>query len=303
MNENSLQVAITGASGLIGRPLCTALEAAGHQPIKVVRRGPRSDEIGWKPSEGSIDAAAFEGLDAVVNLAGEPIVPKRWSDAYRKRLVESRTKGTALIANTLVDAKNGPKRFLNASAIGYYGNRGSEQLDESSEPGSGFLVELVKQWEAAAQPAIDAGISTAFLRTGIVLSPNGGALKKMLPLFKLGLGGRFGSGDQYMSWITLNDQVNAIIHLLESDGEGPFNLTAPNPVTNSQLTKALSRVLKRPALLPVPEFGPKLLFGTEAAQAILFDSARIYPKALQADGYSFQQPEIEMALRKVLKRD
>lgn len=287
---------------MIGTALVRALKTAGHQPIKVVRDAPKSDEIGWKPSEGSIDASGFEGIDAVVNLAGEPIAPKRWNDAYRERLVKSRTDGTTLIARTMVDAQNGPRRLLNASAIGYYGDRGDESLDESSAPGSGFLAELCQKWEAAAQPAIDGGISTAFLRTGIVLHPKGGALQKLLPLFKVGLGGKFGSGDQYMSWITLNDEVGAIVHLLSSGGEGPFNMTAPNPVTNSTLTSTLGRVLRRPSLLPVPEFGPKLLFGEEAAQAILFDSAKIYPKALQADGYSFKQPEIEMGLRAVLNK-
>lgn len=287
---------------MIGTALVRALKAAGHQPIKVVRDAPKSDEIGWKPSEGSIDASGFEGIDAVVNLAGEPIAPKRWNDSYRERLVKSRTDGTTLIAKTMVDAQNGPKRLLNASAIGYYGDRGDESLDESSAPGLGFLAELCQKWEAAAQPAIDGRISTAFLRTGIVLHPKGGALQKLLPLFKVGLGGKFGSGSQYMSWITLDDEVGAIMHLLSSDGEGPFNMTAPNPVTNSTLTNTLGRVLRRPSLLPVPEFGPKLLFGEEAAQAILFDSAKIYPKALQADGYSFKQPEIEMGLRAVLDK-
>lgn len=286
---------------MIGTPLVQALRAAGHQPVKVVRSAPRSDEIGWKPSEGSIDAGAFEGLDVVVNLAGEPIKPKRWNDAYRSRLVKSRTEGTSLIAKTLLEAQNGPKRLLNASAIGYYGDRGNESLDETSSPGEGFLAELCQKWEAAALPAIDGGISTALLRTGIVLHPKGGALQKMLPLFKVGLGGKFGSGSQYMSWITLDDEVHAIMHLITSNGEGPFNLTAPNPVTNSQLTSALGTVLKRPTFLPVPEFGPKLLFGEEAAQAILFDSAKIFPRATQADGYSFKHPEIELGLKAVLK--
>ncbi len=301
-NTESLQVAITGASGMIGRPLVRALTEAGHQPIKVVRSAPKSDEIGWKPAEGSIDAAAFEGLDAVVNLAGEPIAPKRWNDAYRSRLVKSRTDGTALIAKTLMEANNGPKRLLNASAIGFYGDRGDEPLDETSARGDGFLAELCQKWEDSAQPAIDAGISTAFLRTGIVLHPKGGALQKLLPLFKIGLGGKFGSGKQIMSWITLDDEVGSIMHLLTSGGEGPFNLTAPNPISNSQLTSALSRVLKRPAILPVPAFGPKLIFGEEAAQALLFDSAKIYPKATQADGYRFKHPEIEAGLRSLLRK-
>jgi uncharacterized protein (TIGR01777 family) len=287
---------------MIGTPLVAALKAAGHQPIRVVRRPPKADEIQWDPASDKIDAAGLEGIDAVVNLAGQPLAPKRWNDAYRKEIVDSRVKGTTLIAKTLAGAQNGPKRLLNGSAIGIYGDRGDELLDESSSPGTGFVADLVQKWEAATQPAIEAGISAAMLRTGIVLHPKGGALQKLLPLFKLGLGGKFGSGRQYMSWITLADEVDAIVHLLTSQATGPFNLTAPNPATNLQLTKTLGKVLRRPTIMAVPEFAPKLIVGPDTAQAMLFDSARILPKAIQADGFSFKQPEIETALRHVLKR-
>ncbi len=287
---------------MIGTPLVAALKAAGHVPIRVVRRSPKSGEIQWNPAEGKIDAAGFEGIDAVVNLAGQPLAAKRWNEAYRKLIVDSRVNGTTLIAKTLATAQNGPKRLLNGSAIGIYGDRGSELLDESSELGTGFLADVVQKWEAATAPAIEAGISTAMLRTGIVLHPKGGALQKLLPLFKLGIGGKFGSGRQYMSWITLSDEVDAIVHLLTSEASGPVNLTAPNPTTNSELTRALGKVLRRPTVLAVPEFGPKLVIGAQTAQAMLFDSAKVQPKAIQADGFSFKQPEIEMALRHVLKR-
>lgn len=287
---------------MIGTPLVAALKAAGHEPIRVVRRAPKSDEIQWSPSEGKIDAAAFEGLDAVVNLAGQPLAPKRWSEAYRKLIVDSRVDGTTLISKTLAEAKNGPERLVNGSAIGIYGDRGDELLDESSKPGEGFVADLVQKWEAATQPAIEAGISTAMIRTGIVLHPKGGALQKLLPLFKVGLGGKFGSGQQYMSWITLSDEVDAIIHLLSSHATGPFNLTAPNPSTNAELTSALGKVLRRPTIFTVPTFAPKLVVGPQTAQALLFDSAKIMPRAIQADGFSFKQPEIEMALRHVLNK-
>lgn len=294
-----MDVVVSGSSGLIGRALIPALSAAGHRPIRLVRAEPAAgrDEVRWQPAEGRIDRASLEGVGAVIHLAGAGIGDKRWNAAYKQILVRSRTQSTELLATTLAGLERKPQCLLSGSAIGFYGNRGDEILTEQSAPGQGFLTQLTIDWEASAQPAIDAGIRTMFLRTGIVLSADGGALAKMLPLFKLGLGGRFGSGRQYLSWIALDDEVGAIVHLLASVVNGPVNLTAPNPVTNASFTKALGSVLGRPTLLPVPALGPKLLLGSEMAQSLLFDSQRVQPEELKADGYPFAHSDIESGLR------
>lgn len=299
-----MDVVITGSSGLIGSALVLGLEQAGHRPIKMVRTEPRSgaDEIRWDPSTGEIDSESLDGVGAVVHLAGAGIGDRRWNEKYRTLLVESRTSGTSLLASTLAGLNSPPRTFLSGSAIGFYGDRGSEQLTEQSDGGVGFLADLVKKWEASAQSAIDAGIRTVFLRTGIVYTPKGGALKKLLPLFKLGLGGRFGAGDQYLSWITLDDEIGAILHLLEADVRGPVNLTSPHPVTNAELTRVLGAVLSRPTLLNVPAFGPRLLLGREMADALLFESANIVPHVLLDAGYEFRHPDLETGLRAILGR-
>lgn len=300
-----MDIAVTGSSGLIGSRLMTRLREEGHRPIAVVRRTPKAgaDEIEWQPAKGTIDATSFEGVDGVVNLAGAGIGDKRWNDTYKKLLVTSRTDSTTLLAATLAGLDKPPAVLLSGSAIGYYGNRGTEELTESSAPSDDFLATLCVEWEAAAQPAVDAGIRTAFLRTGIVLTPDGGALAKMLPLFKMGVGGRFGGGKQYMSWITIDDEVDAIISLLANDVSGPVNLTAPNPVTNGDFVAALGQALGRPTLFPVPPFGPKLLLGGEMAQALLFDSQRVLPTVLQGAGYDFHHHEVEAGLRSILSRE
>ncbi|MEM9892238.1 MAG: TIGR01777 family oxidoreductase [Actinomycetota bacterium] len=300
-----MDIAVTGSSGLIGTRLMARLREEGHRPIAVVRRAPKAgaDEIEWQPAAGTIDAASLEGVDAVINLAGAGIGDKRWNDAYRKLLVTSRIDSTSLLAETLAGLDKAPSVLLSGSAIGYYGNRADEELTEASSPGDDFLAELCVDWEAAAKPAVDASIRTAYLRTGIVLTPDGGALAKMLPLFKLGVGGRFGAGRQYMSWITLDDEVEAIIALLTNDVSGPVNLTAPGPVTNADFTAALGRALGRPTLFPVPAFGPKLLRGGDMAQALLFDSQRVLPTVLQNAGYGFHHAEIEAGLRAVIGRE
>lgn len=294
-----MDVVITGSSGLIGRALIPALTGAGHRPIRMVRREPRAgrDEIRWDPAAGQIDAPSLEGVGGVINLAGAGIGDKRWNDDYRRLLVTSRTDGTRLLATTLAALQTPPSVLLSGSAIGWYGDRGDEVLTEASPVGRGFLPDLCVEWEAAAAPATEAGIRTAFLRTGIVLTAKGGALGKLLPLFRFGLGGKMGSGRQHMSWITLADEVGAIVHLLTRTASGPVNLTAPNPVTNAELTRALASVLHRPALVPVPPFGPKLLLGSEMAQNLLFDSQRVLPEVLKADGYDFTHAEIEAGLR------
>lgn len=296
-----MDIAISGSSGLIGTALIPALTAAGHRPVRLVRRpASGADEIAWDPARGQIDAASLEGIGAVVHLAGAGIGDRRWTDAYKREILESRTVSTALLAGTLASLQRPPSVFLSGSAIGFYGASATETFTERSPHGSGFLAEVCVAWEAAAAPAVDAGIRTAFLRTGIVLSPAGGALRKQLPLFKLGLGGRFGSGRQWQSWISIDDEVGAIVHLLGSSVAGPVNLTAPNPVTNGEFAKTLARVLRRPAVFPVPRFAPALLLGGELADNLLFTGQRVLPEVLTADGYPFRHPELEDGLRALL---
>ncbi|MEA3018531.1 MAG: uncharacterized protein QOI47_55, partial [Actinomycetota bacterium] len=283
-----LDIAITGSTGLIGSALAVSLRAGGHRVRPIVRRAAGA------PDEISIDHLDLTGVDAVVNLGGEGIADKRWSDEQKHRIIDSRREGTRRIAEAIASTDRKPV-LLSGSAIGYYGNRGDEVLTEASGSGSGFLTDVCLAWEAAAQPAIDAGARVAFLRTGIVLAPHGGALGKLLPLFKLGLGGRMGSGRQWMSWITLDDEVAAITHLLTAEVSGPVNLTAPNPVTNAELGKTLGRVLHRPSVLPTPAFGPRLLLGRELAASLLFDSQRVVPARLVESGFAHEHPQLEGA--------
>ncbi|WP_394936391.1 TIGR01777 family oxidoreductase [uncultured Ilumatobacter sp.] len=305
-----MRVAITGSSGLVGTALMTHLESVGHTPVRVVRREASDNEISWSPN-GTADqeaavadlAAQLEGIDAVVHLAGAGIGDKRWSDDYKRVLVESRTKGTALLANAIAACSNGPKVLLSGSAVGVYGARGDEDLDETSTPGTGFLADLTVEWEQCTEPATAAGVRVVFLRTGIVLSAKGGALKKQLPLFKLGAGGTIGSGEQWWSWISIDDEVRAITHLLTGDIAGPVNLTAPQPTTQADFANTLGSVLKRPTFLPTPKFGPKLLLGSELAENLLFTGQKVFPQILQDDaGFTFEHPDLETALRAVLGR-
>lgn len=295
-----MKVAITGSSGLIGTALRSALRSQGHTPVPVVRSAPSAGEISWDPAAGVMNPADLVGIDAVVNLAGAGIGDERWTPARKELIISSRVNATTLLATTMAGLDGGPQVLLSGSAIGFYGNRGDEELDETSPAGDGFLPQICLAWEAAAQVAVDAGIRTAFLRTGIVLSDDGGALAKMLLPFKLGVGGRLGRGDQYMSWISIDDEVAAIIHLLTANVSGPVDLTAPAPVTNQTFTKALGRELGRPTLLPIPAIGPRLLLGKELAQALLYDSARVLPTALSASGYQFRHLTIDVALAAIL---
>lgn len=298
-----MKILITGASGLIGRALSAELRSQGHTVIAAVRRAPRSDaEVEWNPAAGVLAPSAFDGVDAVVHLAGAGIGDKRWSDAYKREILESRTKSTALLATTMASLASKPSVFLSGSAIGIYGVRGDESLDENASLGDGFLADVCKQWEAAAEPARAAGIRTVYLRTGIVLSREGGALKKQLPIFKLGAGGKFGNGKHWQSWISITDEVRAIIHLLTSQLSGPVNLTAPEPVTNARFTKELGSALSRPTVLPIPSFGPKLLLGSELANALLFTGQRVIPGALTRDGFVFQHQTLDVALSALLKK-
>ena len=297
-----MKIVISGASGLIGTQLVAKLSSSGHEVVRLVRRSPKPGEIQWNPKSGTLDAAALEGVDAVIHLSGAGIGDKRWTDGYRKEILDSRTATTALLATTMASLSRKPSVFLSGSAIGIYGARNDEQLTEVSTHGTGFLAEVCEQWEAAAKPAVDAGIRTVYLRTGIVLSPKGGALKKLLPLFKLGVGGKFGNGKQWQSWISIDDEIGAIEHLLTANVSGAVNLTAPNPVTNAEFTKVLASVLKRPAIVPVPTFAPKILLGGELADALLFTGQRVIPAALNASGYMFKHTTIESAFRSLLSK-
>ena len=297
-----MKIVISGASGLIGTQLVTTLKSSGHEVVQLVRRSAAAGQIMWDPKSGKLDPASLEGCDAVIHLSGAGIGDKRWSDAYRKEILDSRTATTSLLANTIASLQRKPSVFLSGSAIGIYGARGDEQLTETSAHGTGFLADVCKQWEAAAKPAIDAGVRTVFLRTGIVLSPKGGALKKLLPLFRLGVGGKFGNGKQWQSWISMDDEVASIIHLLTANVSGAVNLTAPQPVTNAEFTKVLARVVKRPAIVPVPTFAPKILLGGELADALLFTGQRVMPQALTASGYVFKHSTLESALRSLLTK-
>lgn len=297
-----MKIIVTGASGLIGKPLVKVLRKHGHEVVQLVRRTAQANESQWNPATGQINASVIDGADAVIHLSGAGIGDRRWTAKYKQELLESRTKTTALLASTIANSAKKPSVFLSGSAIGIYGPRGDEELTEQSSSGSSFLADICKQWEAAAKPAVDAGVRTVYLRTGIVLTPLGGALKKQLPLFKLGLGGKFGDGRAWQSWISLDDELAAIEYLLTANISGAANLTAPNPVTNAEFTNSMARTLKRLAILPIPKFGPKLLLGGELADALLFTGQRVMPIELQKSGFTFQHQTIDIALRALLNK-
>ena len=299
-----LHVAVTGASGLIGSALTRRLTADGHRVSPVVRRQAGPGEINWDPAGGRLEPKDLEGLDAVVHLAGEN-VGVRWTASRKARIRESRVRGTRLLAEALTRTSRRPAVLVSASAIGIYGNRGDEVLTESSAPATGddFLASVSRDWENAAGPARAAGIRVVHPRFGVVLSPAGGALKKMLWPFRLGLGGRIGSGTQWMSWISIDDVAGALLHLIRTASlSGPVNLTAPAPVRNRDFTRALGRVLSRPALLPVPAPALRLVLG-EMADATLLASARVRPDRLLGSGYQFVHPDLDTALRQMLRPD
>ncbi len=298
-----MQIGITGSSGLIGTALSEHLAELGHVAVPIVRREAGTGEISWDPGAERLEARDLEPLDAVVHLAGAGIGDKRWTDAYKQVLLDSRVDSTTLLAERMAELGDAaPRTLISGSAIGYYGDRDDEVLDEGSSLGDGFLADICRRWELSTKPAEAAGIRVAHIRTGIVLSADGGALKKMLPLFKLGAGGRFGNGRQWMSWISITDQVRAIAHLLTSDVSGPVNLTAPEPCQNKVFADTLGDVLNRPTFVPVPSFGPKLLLGSELADALLFNGQRVHPEVLGGDGFEFEHPTLEQALRAVLER-
>lgn len=298
-----LVVAISGASGLVGRQLRAFLSTGGHRVRPMVRgSSTESDAIRWEPGTGSIDAEALEGVDAVVHLAGESIA-SRWTAAKRKRVLESRVRGTDLLARTLASLRRPPKAFVSASAVGFYGSRGEERISEDAAPGKGFLADVCTRWEAAARPAIDAGIRTVHLRIGMVLAADGGALGALLRPFSLGLGGQVGSGRQGMSWIALDDLLAAILHAIrQEDLAGPVNATAPNPVDNREFGRTLGRVLRRPAIVPLPAIAVRALFG-EMGRELLLGGAFVKPAALERSGFRFDFPILEHALRFQLWRE
>ncbi len=295
-----MRVAITGSSGLIGTALRKALAERGDDVVRVVRSNPGPNDIVWDIDAGTIDTAGLEGIDAIVHLAGEGIGEKKWSDEQKAKIYDSRIDGTTLLSNALAELTNKPSVYVCGSAMGIYGDRGDEKMTEDSAPGTGFLADLTIAWEAAAKPAVDAGIRTAFIRTGIVLSAEGGALKEQLPFFKLGIGGKIGNGKQYWSWITITDHVNAMLYIIDGDLSGPVNLAGPNPSTNAEFTKALGKALGRPTFLPTPRPAVELRLGKECAKALLYDSTRVIPHVLNESDFTFEHPTIEAALAAVL---
>ncbi len=300
-----LTVAISGASGMIGTSLTHFLTSGGHRVLPMVRRRDQAegDAIYWNPSTDEIDADALARADAVVHLAGASIADGRWTDARKKSITESRTRGTALIARTLARLTEGPRVLVQSSGVDYYGDRGDERLDESSAPGKrGVLAGVTRAWEAASRPAEDAGVRVVRMRQGAVLSSEGGALARMLTPFKMGVGGRLGSGKQYFSWIDEDDLLGVILHALYDDSlRGAVNAVAPNPLTNAAFTDALGRALGRPTLLPVPALALKALFG-EMAEELLIEGQRVLPKALEASGFQWFYEGVEDSLRFQLGR-
>ncbi len=298
-----MRIAVSGSTGLIGSALLPRLRADGHDVVRLVRSAPKgTDEVRWDPAAGTIDANALAGIDGAVHLAGEGIGTKRWSDEQKAKILDSRVKGTRLLAETMAALDPKPSVLVSGSGIGYYGLRGDEILTETSSRGSGFLADVCQQWESATAPAEQAGIRTVHLRTGIVLSGKGGALGKVLPIFKLGLGGKLGRGDQWWSWISLDDEVGLISHLLTSDISGPVNACSANPATNAQITKAIGKVLGRPTVLPVPKFALGLVMGGGLTEEVILAGQRALPTVAEKSGYTFTHPDLDGALRSVLAK-
>jgi uncharacterized protein len=299
-----MRVLVSGSSGLIGSALTKRLVASGHGVSRLVRSADRAGEDAflWDPSEGRVDQAALAGVDAVVHLAGETIAG-RWTDAKKRRIRKSRIDGTSLLSEAIAASDSRPAVFVCASAVGFYGDRGDEELTEESSTGDGFLAGVVVEWEAATEPAARAGVRVVNIRSGEVLSREGGSLAALLTPFRLGLGGPLGGGRQYTSWISIDDEVRAIEHALTTEGlEGPVNLVSPHPVTNREFAKTLGRVLRRPAVLPTPLAPLKLIYRSEFVREVLLFSTRARPAKLLANGYRFEHTELEGALTDLLRR-
>lgn len=298
-----MDIIVSGSHGFIGSALVPALAAAGHRARRLVRGSAGEGEVAWDPDAGTIDDAALAGVEGVVHLAGVGIGDKRWTPEQKERIRGSRVIGTGLLVKALAGLPTPPRVLVSGSAVGYYGDRGDEVLTEASSPGDGFLAEVVRAWEDATAPAADAGIRVVHLRSGVVQSPGGGALKKQLPMFKLGVGGPLGNGRQWVSWITLEDEVAAIVHLLGDDSlDGPVNATAPEPVTSAGLARALGKALHRPAVLPVPKAALSLVVGRQMADEMVTASQRVVPARLAAAGFTFRHPEVGAAMVALLGR-
>lgn len=297
-----MRVAVSGSTGLVGSELASYLSAGGHEVVRLVRRDPAAGEnaVRWDPRKREIDAAGLEGVDAIVHLSGENIATGRWTAARKAAIRDSRVEGTRILSEALAALSRPPRTLLCASAIGYYGDRGGDRTTEDAPPGKGFLPGVCREWEAASEAAERKGIRVVHLRIGMVLSPKGGALSRMLPMFRSGLGGVLGNGRQYVSWIALDDLLDVVLHVLQHEElRGPVNAVTPHPVTNRELTEALGNVLSRPTPFPVPAFVLRLAMG-EMADALLLSSARVAPRRLEETGYRFRFPEVRAALRHLL---
>jgi uncharacterized protein len=297
-----VRVAVS-AAGAVGAELVAELGRRGHEVTRLVPGGAGAGEAAWDPDAGAIDSAGLDGLDAVVHMGGVPVIDRRWSPGRKRAMLDSRLRGTGLLARTLARLPSPPAVLVSYSAVSFYGDRGDEVLTEASECGLGFLPEVAALWEGATRPAADAGIRVVNARSGVVLTPTGGVLKKLLPAFRLGLGGTVGTGRQWMSWVSVADEVAALVHIL-GDGalRGPVNVSSPNPVTNAEFTTTLARVLGRPAVLPVPTAALKAVFGRQMTEELLLGSQRALPAALLARGFEFTTPHLEGALRRILGR-
>lgn len=297
-----MKIAVTGSHGLIGEALCKHLSGQGHIVARIIRASnSASGDIHWNPADGSIESDKLNGVDAVIHLAGENIASHRWTAEQKQKIKESRIRGTKLLADTICGLEKKPEVVVSGSAIGFYGDRGSETLTESSNVGSGFLADVCREWEEAIAPVAAAGVRVVNARTGVVLSTKAGALNKMLPIFQLGGGGNIGDGRQYMSWISLDDEIKALeFALTHSSVSGPINLVAPNPVTNAEFTAVLGSVLHRPAFVPLPAFAAKIILG-EMADELLLSSQKCQPTKLQSAGYQFEYPDLKEALSTTLQ--
>ncbi len=301
MEIKDMKIVVAGASGLVGSALVSKLKAEGAEVTRLVRSAAKSGEIEWHPDRGSIDAPAMEGFDAVINLAGDGIADGRWTEEKKRRILDSRVNGTRLLSETMANLSRKPATFINASAVGFYGSRGDELVDEDSGPGEGFLASVCRQWESATAPAEQAGIRVVKLRLGVILTKDGGIMGSMLRPFKLGLGGKVGSGQQVISWIAMDDVVAAISFILHTESlRGPINAVAPQPVTNEEFTRTLGRVLSRPTFMAMPAFAARLAFG-EMADEMMLSSTRVAGKVLNDAGFKFQYPELEGAVRAMLQ--
>lgn len=296
-----MRIIIAGSSGFIGTALIDRLRSDGHEVVRLVRRTRQSsDEVSWNPATGDLDPAALADADVAVNFAGVGVGDKRWTDAYKQEILSSRVDSTVTLSRAIAAADPGPRVLLNASAIGFYGDRGDEVLDENSAPGDGFFADVCRAWEAATQAAEEAGVRVCNLRTGLVVGPGGGMMKRLVPLFKAGIGGPLGNGRQYQSWVSLADEIGAIVFLMNAELSGPVNLTGPTPVPNAVFADVLGHALRRPSLLPAPKFGLKLVLGEFADNTV--ESTRAVPRVLLDAGYEFIHPDVDRAVRWAVAR-